>query len=975
MRFAKSVLSFLAVIALAAGLAAQPAAPAPKAKPAVRALPAPVKVTSVEGITEYVLGNGLHVLLFPDPGKPTITVNVTYAVGSRNENYGETGMAHLLEHLMFKGSTKHPNIPQELTAHGARPNGSTWYDRTNYFETFQATDENLRWALELEADRMVNSFIAKKDLDSEMTVVRNEFEAGENDPESVLGERVLSTAYLWHNYGKSTIGARADLENVPIERLQAFWRTYYQPDNAYLLVAGRFDESKTLALVNEIFGPIPRPKRTIPVTYTAEPVQDGEREVTLRRVGDVQAVAVAYHVPSGPHPDSAAVDIVGQVLADTPSGRLYKALVETKKATSVGDFFLYLHDPGFLLFSAQVRQESSLDEAQKTMLATIDAIPSNPITKEEVDRARAEMLKNIDLTLNSADRVGLELSEWIGAGDWRLFFLNRDRIKKVTAEDAQRVAVEYLKPSNRTVGLFIPTAKPDRSEIPPSPDAAALLKDYKGEAAVAQGEAFDPSPANIESKTTRTKLANGLQVALLPKKTRGATVVAAATLRFGDEKSLMNKSVTADLAADMLLRGTAKHTRQQLKDEFDRLKARVAVSGGPTQASFSVETVRENLPAVLKLVAEVLREPAFPENEFEQLKQENLAGIEQQKSEPDAVAQNAFGRHMNPYPKGDVRYTETPGRGAGELQGRDPGGHEEVPRGLLRGLGRGAGGRRRLRSEGNPGSGGNSLRRLEEPSRLRARGSPVPGRGRRERDVQDAGQGERLLHLRREPPDGGRRPGLPGDGARELPVRRRLPELPTRRADPTEGGLELRRRLAVRRLAAGQVRGPDRLRHLRAAERREAREGLPRGARPGPERRLHRAGSHGRKERLPPGPAGLPRPGRKPRPDPLAGSLPEADALLGRGVREAGRRSDARGHRRRDAAPHRSGEVHFRQGRRLRQEPAGGGPGEVVGGRHPERQRGIPDSAGSAPRRGSPRFLGRRPRNDRRNEPYRISLL
>ena len=660
MRFAKSVLSFLAFIALAAGLAAQPAAPAPKAKPAVRALPAPVKVTSVEGITEYVLGNGLHVLLFPDPGKPTITVNVTYAVGSRNENYGETGMAHLLEHLMFKGSTRHPNIPQELTAHGARPNGSTWYDRTNYFETFQATDENLRWALELEADRMVNSFIAKKDLDSEMTVVRNEFEAGENDPESVLGERVLSTAYLWHNYGKSTIGARADLENVPIERLQAFWRTYYQPDNAYLLVAGRFDESKTLALVNQIFGPIPRPKRTIPVTYTAEPVQDGEREVTLRRVGDVQAVAVAYHVPSGPHPDSAAVDIVGQVLADTPSGRLYKALVETKKATSVGDFFLYLHDPGFLLFSAQVRQESSLDEAQKTMLATIDAIPSNPITKEEVDRARAEMLKNIDLTLNSADRVGLELSEWIGAGDWRLFFLNRDRIKKVTAADAQRVAVEYLKPSNRTVGLFIPTAKPDRSEIPPSPDAAALLKDYKGEAAVAQGEAFDPSPANIESKTTRTKLANGLQVALLPKKTRGATVVAAATLRFGDEKNLMNKSVTADLAADMLLRGTAKHTRQQLKDEFDRLKARVAVSGGPTQASFSVETVRENFPAVLKLVAEALREPAFPESEFEQLRQENLAGIEQQKSEPDAVAQNAFGRHMNPYPKGDVRYTETP---------------------------------------------------------------------------------------------------------------------------------------------------------------------------------------------------------------------------------------------------------------------------------------------------------------------------
>src|SRR5882757_4513455 len=177
----------------------------------------PEKMTTVEGITEYRLANGLRVLLFPDPSKQTITVNITYMVGSKNENYGETGMAHLLEHLVFKGTPKHPNIPQELTAHGASPNGTTWVDRTNYFETFNATDENLKWALDLESDRMINSFIAKKDLDSEMTVVRNEFESGENNPSGVLEERVTSTAYLWHNYGKSTIGSRADLENVPID--------------------------------------------------------------------------------------------------------------------------------------------------------------------------------------------------------------------------------------------------------------------------------------------------------------------------------------------------------------------------------------------------------------------------------------------------------------------------------------------------------------------------------------------------------------------------------------------------------------------------------------------------------------------------------------------------------------------------------------------------------------------------------------
>lgn len=618
------------------------------------------RVTSVEGITEYRLANGLEVLLFPDPTKPTITVNITYRVGSRNEGYGETGMAHLLEHLMFKGSRNHPNIPQELTSHGARPNGTTWFDRTNYFETFQATDANLRWALELEADRMVNSFIARKDLDSEMTVVRNEFELGENDPSGILEERVLSTAYLWHNYGHSTIGARSDIENVPIDRLQAFYRTYYQPDNAVLLVAGRFDEPATLGEIAEVFSPVPRPARTIPAAYTIEPVQDGERSVTLRRVGDVQALIVAYHAPSGAHADAAALDVLTQLLADTPSGRLYKALVETRKASSVSGDFQALHDPGFVLFRAEVRADASLEEARRVMIETLDRAGAAAPSPEEVERARTALLKGMEMTLDVSSRIGLELSEWIGMGDWRLFFLHRDRLRKVTAEDVQRVAAAYLKPSNRTVGLFVPTARPDRASIPPAPDVAALLRDYKGEPEAARGEAFDASPGNIESRTVRSTLRGGLKMALLPKKTRGETVVAALTLRFGDAKSLWNRETPATLAAAMLMRGTRQHTRQQIRDELDRRKARVSISGGATQVNVSLETVRTNLPAVLKLVAEVLREPSFPETEFELLKQETLASIEQERSEPTAVGGTAFGRHMSPFPRGDVRYVATP---------------------------------------------------------------------------------------------------------------------------------------------------------------------------------------------------------------------------------------------------------------------------------------------------------------------------
>lgn len=623
------------------------------------AIAAPVRVTSVEGITEYRLANGLRVLLFPDQSKQTVTVNITYLVGSKHENYGETGMAHLLEHMVFKGTPKHPNIPQELTEHGARPNGTTWLDRTNYFETFAATEENLKWALDLEADRMINSFIAKKDLESEMTVVRNEFESGENDPFSVLLERVMSTAYLWHNYGKSTIGARSDIENVPIERLQAFYKMYYQPDNAVLTVAGKIDEEKTLALINEYFGVIPKPERKLPVFYTQDPVQDGERNVSLKRVGDIQVAIVAYHIPPGSHEDFAAMDVLTQVIGSEPSGRLHKALVDPKKASGASAFNFQLHDAGLLFGYAEILKEKSLEDAKTTMLQAFDNTIKNPPTAEEVERAKNELIKQTELSFNSSDRIGITLSEFIGMGDWRLLFIHRDRVKAVTVEDVKRVAEKYLKADNRTVGVFIPTEKPDRSEIPAAPDVAALVKDYKGTQTVSTGEAFDPSPENIESRTKRHKLANGAEIALLSKKTRGESVQVRMTFRFGDEKSLANRGAAGEYAASMLNKGTSNHTRQQIKDELDKLKANVNISGNAMQLNVSIETTRPNLPQVVKLVTEILREPSFPADEFEKLKNEEIAGIESQRSEPQSLAFIKLQKHINPYAKSDPRYVES----------------------------------------------------------------------------------------------------------------------------------------------------------------------------------------------------------------------------------------------------------------------------------------------------------------------------
>jgi zinc protease len=629
----------------------------------------PVKTTSVEGITEYRLQNGLKVLLFPDQSKQTITVNITYMVGSKHENYGETGMAHLLEHLVFKGTPKHPNIPQELTEHGARPNGTTWVDRTNYFETFNASEQNLNWALDLESDRMVNSFIAAKDLESEMTVVRNEFESGENNPFRILMERVNSTAFLWHNYGKSTIGSRADLENVPIDKLQAFYRKYYQPDNAVLTVVGKIDEAKTIQMINEKFGTVPKPAREISQTYTLDPTQDGERSVVLKRVGDVQVVMAGYHIPAGSHPDYAAISVLSRILGTQPSGRLYKALIDSKKASFAGSFSYQWKEPGLMMAFAQVLKEKSLDEAKEAFLQTLDQLPANPPTQEEVDRAKNELIKNIELMFNSSEQIGLTLSESIGAGDWRLLFLTRDRIKGVTLDDVKRVAGLYIKPDNRTTGVFIPTDKPERAEIPKTPDVESLVKDYKGNQALAQGEAFDPAPANIESRTSRTELANGMKVAMLSKKTRGESVEARITIRVGDEKSLQGKSIAADFVGVLLMRGTSKHTRQQLKDEFDRLKANVFIGGTAPGYNVSISTTRPNLSEVLKLVAEVLKDPSFPLDEFEKLKNEQLAQVEEQRREPNAIASTRMQRHVNPYDKNDPRYVTEPDEDVAEIKG------------------------------------------------------------------------------------------------------------------------------------------------------------------------------------------------------------------------------------------------------------------------------------------------------------------
>jgi zinc protease len=605
---------------------------------------------SVEGITEYRLANGLKVLLFPDASKPTVTVNVTYLVGSRHENYGETGMAHLLEHLLFKGSKKNPDITRQFADRGMQYNGTTSLDRTNYYEVFQASPENLQWALQMEADRMVNSFVSEKDLDSEMTVVRNEFESGENSPANVLIKRMQSVAYDWHSYGRATIGNRSDIENVKIGNLRSFYKTYYQPDNAVLLVAGRFDPDATLGTISRLFGAIPKPKRALPEFWTVEPTQDGERSFAVRRQGDVQIVAVAYKVPSSLHDDSDVLSFASSILGDMPTGRLHKRLVETGKASQVFSFGQTGYAPGLQYFGAVVRKDAPLEPVREALTAAVESFGKEPPTKEEMERVRRAYLNNIERSLTDPQRVGVALSEVIALGDWRLYFVGRDRIRTVQAEEVADVARRYFLPSNRVTGSFIPEDTPQRAVVPPAPSVESLLKDFKPSESTLVSENFEPTQENIMKRTTLTTV-GGVKLALLPKKNRGETVTVDLRQHFGDEENLFGKGAVPGLTSAMLTRGTTRYSRIELADAFDKLK----ISGSPVH----FETTREHLADALRLVAHVLKEPAFPAAEFEQLRQQALVGLEASRNEPRAVASRALAEHFDIYPRGDVRHENT----------------------------------------------------------------------------------------------------------------------------------------------------------------------------------------------------------------------------------------------------------------------------------------------------------------------------
>lgn len=622
----------------------------------------PKYITTTEGIKEYRLNNGMQVLLLPDPSLSNIIVNITYKVGSRHEGYGETGMAHLLEHMLFKSTKKLGDIKKMLSEKGGNANGTTYYDRTNYYEVFPASDESLKWSIEMEADRMVNATILQSDLDKEFSVVRNEFEIGENDPGSILMERIISTGYLWHNYGNSTIGSREDIERVKAERLRPFYEKYYQPDNAVLIIAGKFDEAKALEYVTKYMATIPRPSRPLPKTYTVEPAQDGERFVELKRSGDVAKLMAMYHTAPYADKDFAALDVLLEILQSNPSGHLYKSLIEPQKATNLFGYQPNLRDASYLLLGIDIPKDKNLDETKALFVKELNAISSNSYTEEDLKRGKAKALKGVENIKNNTINYAITLTEVIGAGDYRLMMMYRDQVEKLTVEDLKRVASKYFKTNNRTFGMFTPSGNEERVKSTEITDdqITKMASEFKGKTEEKAEATFESSIDNIKKNMVTQTLNNGFKYVFLKKPVKGKKVMGSFKMPVGTINSLANKTGIADMMASLLKSGNASMTKEQIQDELDQMKANVSFNWSGQSLICNFSTYQEHLTKTMSLIKKCLTESTFSESELAKTKLENKSNLEAQMNEPQSIAFTTLSKKGEKYPKGHIYYTNSP---------------------------------------------------------------------------------------------------------------------------------------------------------------------------------------------------------------------------------------------------------------------------------------------------------------------------
>lgn len=630
-------------------------------------------VRTVAGISEYRLpGNDLNVLLLEDRSAPVLTFMVTYRVGSRNEVTGTTGATHLLEHLMFKGSKNfHPGIGKGfdtlMDRVGGINNATTWLDRTNYYENLPS--DHLELAVELEADRMRNLLLREEDRKPEMTVVRNEFERGENDPASALDKEVTAAAIIAHPYHHSTIGWRSDIERVPIEKLREFYDTYYWPNNATVTVIGDFQTAQALQLIRKHFGAIPRSPKPIPEVYTEEPAQTGPRRVVVKRPGEVGVVQIAHKTPSATHPDHAALEVLSAILSTGKTSRLYRALIDKNLAISAEAAKGFFRDAALFSTTVLLAPGVTHEQAEKAVLEELERIKANGVSETETSTAINKILAGIAYGRDGSFAIAGQLNEAIAVGDWTIYASLLEKISAVKPADIQRVAKEYLLEDQSTTGWFVPqqakvavkegTSSPaeigkhaarslhNSPRFYRDPEAPGTVSSkFSSREAAATAGAPESRSTSVAKQVNRRTI-EGIDLTMLKTGIQDVVTIRG-SLGAGDVFNPPSNPAIADLTASMLDKGTLQRDKFAVAELLEQTGATLSFSTGSHTLNFSAKCLRKDVPKVIALLAEQLRTPRFDAEEFSKVKRQLVGRFKRSLEDTDFRADLAFNRAAFP---------------------------------------------------------------------------------------------------------------------------------------------------------------------------------------------------------------------------------------------------------------------------------------------------------------------------------------
>lgn len=597
---------------------------------------------TVGGVEEYRLdANHLRVLLLPQPGMPTATFMVTYHVGSRNEVTGTTGATHLLEHLMFKGTPSHhrgtgTSFDQILERFGAQTNATTWLDRTNYFATVPV--HALPVLIALEADRMRNLSLHEEDRRAEMTVVRNEFELGENSPMDALTKEIWAAAFVAHPYHHDTIGWRSDIENVPISKLRAFYDTFYWPDNATVTVIGGFDTAETLRAIKQSYGPVPRAPHPLPQLYTVEPEQTGRRRVILKRSGELGIVTVAHKIPAATHADWPALEVLSRILTNGDTSRCYRALTDHNLTIDVSGWPSFTHDPSLHVLTAELAEDAKPEVVERELVAQIEGIKTGGVTAQEVQTAIAGFTAERAFSRDGSFSLASNINECIAVGDWTLCFALEDKVKAVTPADVQRVAQQYFIEDRSTVGWFIPT------EGARTGSALAKKEDFTPKEVIPPApwkQPLPPPPATDLAQRIRRCTIHGADVLVCPTSAKDIVCV---RISLPAGASCEANRALAHLTFDMTERGTRKHDKFTIAGMFESAGIDVESTITARTVEMTAKCLSRDLPLLLSLIVEQWRMPSFQPDEFKKAKTDLLSTLQQQLEDTEEQAAIAFSR-------------------------------------------------------------------------------------------------------------------------------------------------------------------------------------------------------------------------------------------------------------------------------------------------------------------------------------------